>query len=321
MKHLGGAPLPAIAEEPEERAWEERIGDLLREVNRSQAPSAGRLILRGGTAAKIGHGLTRPSRDIDADVIGPADVWAILREGAHRAGLTALAKPDRRRTQKGQLVLSDPRTGTASVEVDVRTIREPKWAGAIESMTIVERRHGILMYNAHELIRQKIEMATEPGRRRRAKDRYDIAWWLRNRPECVAPEQRVALDRALRGTSELKEKWDETHPKDRIMQRINSATVHDALMRTLDCDPVVLWDRSPDGTLHINIHMTGGATLAWQEEPETEERSEIATLGSDNELETFMVQMGLWEQKEVPERLKELTLERERARARTMSRT
>ena len=321
MKHLDGAPLPAIAEEPEERAWEERIGDLLREVNRRPAPGPGRLILRGGTAAKIGHGLTRPSRDIDADVIGPADVWSFLSEGAHRAGLTALAKPERGRTQKGQLILSDPRTGTTAVEVDVRTIRDPQRVYAIESTTIVERRHGILMYKAQELARQKIEMATEPGRRRRAKDRYDITWWLRNRPECVAPEQRIALDRALRGRSELKEKWDETHPKDRIMQRTNGATVHDALMRTLDCDPVVLGDRSPDGTLHINIHMTGGATLAWQENPETKERSEIATLGSDNELETFMVRMGLWKQEEIPKLLKELTLERERARASAMSRT
>ena len=108
MKHLDGAPLPAIREEPEERAWEERIGDLLREADRGAVPGALRLVLRGGTAAKIGHGLNRPSKDIDGDMTGPGDGWALLCEAAQSAGLTALAKPERRRAQKGRLVLSEP---------------------------------------------------------------------------------------------------------------------------------------------------------------------------------------------------------------------
>ena len=316
MKHLEVAPLPPIDAGPDEDAWQERIADVLRELDGGRVRSAPRIILRGGTAARLGHGLTRPSRDIDADLTEPLDVWALLHAAAARAGLAALAEPRRGRGQKGQLTLTDPAIARAAiVEVDLRILRDPRTLATIGACT--ERRNGIWMYTAAELARQKIEMATESGRRRRAKDRYDIAWWLRNHVEHVAPEQRLALDTALERDPMLANAWDNDHRRDRIMRRIDSEAVHDALTTALERDPAVLQRRWPEGQLQIRVAMRGGADLTWRCRPQDETTLPIATFNHDRDLEQFMVRMRLWSPEEVPELLQELTLERQRARARS----
>ena len=316
MKHLEGSPLPPISASPDDEAWQERIGDLLRELDKARARSTPRVILRGGTAAKLGHGLTRPSLDIDVDLTEPIDLWALLTEAATRAEIVAIAKPNRGHTQKGELVLTDPGIATAAmVEVDVRTLRGPHTLETIRTRTV--RKNGIWMYTARELARQKIEMATEPGRRRRSKDRYDIAWWLRTHIEHIEPEQRIALDEALRTEATLMNAWDNDHRTDRIMHRIKNTDVNDALMAALDRDPLVLQQRWPEGHLQIGIGVKAGATLTWNRSAEdTTAPLPVGTFNTDRELETFMTRMRVWTPQEAPEMLKELTLERVRALAR-----
>lgn len=320
MKHLERAPLPEIWEDPDERVWTERIADLLRETDRALARQPARLILRRGTAAKLGHGLPRPSKDIDADIAGELDVWETLHKGAEQAGMIALAQPDRRRMLKGALVLTDPEVGSTTVQVDIRVLRDPQTLTTIHEGTITERKIGICMYKPEQLAQQKIEMATEPGRRRRGKDRYDIAWWLRTRTECVNYAQRVALDQTLRSDNELKRRWDESHARDRVMSRTSSDTVHDALVLALDCDPMVLQDRWPEGQLTVEIKLAGGAALWWGREAESPRTEAIVEFESDRELEMYMVRMGLWEQREVPKMLQALTKERQHVIATAQSR-
>ena len=167
MKHIERAPLPEIREDHDERAWTERIADLLREIDRVLVGQRGRLILRGGTAAKLGHGLQRPSKDIGADMAGELDVWKTLQQGAAQAGMIALTKPDRRRRLKGALVLTDPGVGSTTVQVDMRVLRDPHTLRGINVGTIAEKRHGIRMYKPEQLAQQKIEKAAQPGRRSR----------------------------------------------------------------------------------------------------------------------------------------------------------
>ena len=321
MKHHERAPLPEIREDHDEQAWTERIADLLREIDRALTGQRGRLILRGGTAAKLGHGLPRPSRDIDADIAGELDVWETFQQGAAQAGMIALAKPDRKRRLKGALVLTDPEVGSTTVQVDMRVLRDPHTLRGIDDGAITEKRNGIRMYKPEQLAQQKFEMATEPGRRRRGKDRYDIAWWLRTRVECVNHAQRVALDQALRFNHDLKRRWDESHARDPVMSRISPDTVHDALMLVLDCDPVVLQHRWPQGQLTVDIKLAAGATLWWGRETERPRTDAIADFATDHELETFMIRMGIWDRSEVPKRLQELNMERQNAIAMAQARS
>ena len=109
-------PLVPIAPKPQEQAWEERLADLLREVARTESERDAVLVLRDGTAARLGHALTCPSRDIDADIVGHCDVWTVLAQAAEQAGMTASAEPEPGHALKGKLALSDPRIGTGPIK-------------------------------------------------------------------------------------------------------------------------------------------------------------------------------------------------------------
>ena len=302
MKHLASAPLPAIAATGDEETWERRIGDMLTRLDDADQRKQPRIILRGGTAARLGHGLSRPSADIDADATEALDIWALLTQAAQRAGLIAMATPARRSTTKGRLTLSDPRIATPkSIDIDVRIVRDPEVLASIGKLT--ERRNGIWMYTARELARQKIEMATEPGRRRRAKDRYDIAWWLHNGIEHIAPELRTELDRALRADALIAVQWDTQHRRSEMLNRIESTVVHDALMTALDRDPAVLKERWPDGRLTMSVHAKNPTEVTWQREPPKPSQLAIGSFTNDDELASFMLRMGLRSERDTPKLL------------------
>ena len=53
---------------------------MLRCLDRAEGREQSRIILHGGTAARLGHGRTRASADIDADATETLDVWELLSE-------------------------------------------------------------------------------------------------------------------------------------------------------------------------------------------------------------------------------------------------
>lgn len=317
MKHLAAAPLPAIREKPEERAWTEKIAELLRALHRVAGADAPKIVLQGGTAARLGHGLSRPSNDIDLDLSAPIDAWNLLDRAASEIGCTSLIETHRKRQSKGKITLSDPHMGSTVIEADLHVVHDDARIEAIESGTATEIRNGIRMYAAPILAAQKIAMATEPGRRRRARDRYDITWWLHNHIEAVNPQQRIALDQAIRNDPRLSEEWHARHGKDPIISRVDSNTVNDALRLALDRDPVILADRYPEGNLNIEANPTEGIELQWRHGPDSNRTDDIAQFDTDRDFEQYMIQMQIWRPDEIPEVLEELTRKREQVRARS----
>ncbi len=307
------APLPPIAPKPQEQAWEERLADLLREVARTERERDAMLVLRGGTAGRLGHGLTRPSRDIDADIVGDCNVWNVFAQAAERAGMTAIAEAEPGHALKGKLTLNDPRIGTTAITVDIRQIRDPERTAAIRNGTLSERRNGIRMYIARELAEQKIGMFTSRSRRR-ARDRYDIAWWLRNRIDVVPDHTRAAIDRRLRSEPEAKVVWDTSHRNDAVLARVKAEHVHDSLLAALDNDPAVLQDRNPEGQLEIAADGYEGALVEWRSDPDSNRSTIIAELENDQELESFMVSRGLWKREDLPRHFEALADARAEAR-------
>ena len=308
------APLPPIAQKPQEQAWEERLADLLREVTRTEGERDAVLVLRDGTAARLGHALTRPSRDIDADIVGHCDVWTVFAQAAERAGMTAIAEPEPGHALKGKLTLNDPWIGTTAITVDIRQIRDPERIEAIRNETLSERRNGIRMYIARELAEQKIGMFTSRSRHR-ARDRYDLAWWLRNRIDVVPDHTRAAIDRRLRSEPEAKAVWDTSHREDPVLARVKAEHVHDALLAALDNDPAVLQSRNPNGRLEIMADGYEGALVEWRSDPDNNRATIIAELENDQELEAFMVSRGLWKAEDLPRHFGALADARAQARA------
>ena len=305
--------LPPIGETAEDELATELVAQVMRQMSQSLRGTKNRIVMRGGTAAKIGYGLPRPSRDIDIDLVGDEDPWTTLQQAAQQTGLTALAQPDRRRALKGALLLTDEIAGTVRIEVDIRRIRSAPDEQALTDGSQTEYRNGVLMYRAPTLVAQKFAMITLPEHRLRAKDRYDIAWWLTEKIEHVAPSHRITLDEQLRESPALQAGWDRNHRTDRILRGVDPDVIQTVLTATLDRDPAVLQRRWPDGNLILDVDAGPATSLTWCCNNEHADELPIAEFRNDQELERFMRRLDLWQPKDVPEQLKELTLERQRA--------
>ena len=316
------ARLATVAHTPDEAAWEQQLENLLRAANEIAIERGARMVLKGGTAARIGYGLTRPSRDIDLDIVGDIDTWSVLVEAGDRAGLIVTAEPQRHRPMKGFLVIHHPDIGSTSLEVDLRRVRDRASIEAITDRDHTRWRHGICMYSAQALARQKIKLVTEPGGRRKGRDRYDIAWWLLNHIDMVPAQLRTRLDEVMHSDPTLKTQWDENHRDDRIMNRVSEQTVHNALRYALDTDIAVLSHRWPQGKATVEIAPRSGATVQWVgTERNPEEHVIVAEFEDDAALETFMVTQHLWKSEEVPQHIRGLEDERETLRRNTAHRT
>ena len=298
--------LPAIADEPEEELATALIEQLMRRATANLHHTDNRIVLRGGTAAKIGFGLTRPSNDMDIDLLGDLDPWRTLQDAAEQTGLVALAEPARRRTLKGQLKLTDRHAGTVHVEIDIRRTRSTR--EELEGAT--HERRGVLMYRAPMLFAQELEMLDLPASRVRAKDRYDLAWWLNQHIDQIDKPQRVALARRLAERPDLIAAWNENQQRDGVMKRADANTVQTIMRGELDLDPAVLEDHLPNGDVDIWVYSGGGSMVQWNCNNDAKDTIRLASFENDRDLETFMRRVKLWTEKEIPERLKELSIER-----------
>ena len=263
--------LPPVPESPDGRdAWWE--GVLHRAIALTQHQLEGQgspAILLGGTAARLCYGLTRPSQDIDLDLLHQdGDVPSAINIGFTQAqkGLVAAVHWPKRRHGRGfEVQLSHPRFGGRICSVDTRVLRGDAAETAEHQLSILAA--GLRVYRPDELVRQKMALAVDPKERRRGRDRYDLAWWLTNRMECAAPSDRVALDQALSQNPNLQAAWDRSHRKDAILSRVPPKAVQAALDAALASDPIVLLSRHPQGSVIIDASMQEGCRLFWRDGP------------------------------------------------------
>lgn len=311
LPHL--TPLPPVRELPEQQLATDLVASVMRQVNRSLRDTEHRIIMRGGTAAKIGHGLSRPSQDIDVDVVGDVDIWATLRQAAEDLGIIAIAEPHRRHALKGAITIHSDQFGPLSSAIDIRRIRDSQAAQDIVDHSTAETRSEILMYRAESLVVQKFALIDLPDHRLRAKDRYDIAWWLTEHMDAVPPQQRIRLDDIIRQRPQLRNRWDRDHQRHDDLNTLNPDIIHQAIISTLDRDPAVLHTRWPDGHLRLDLSATSHTGLAWVYGDQQQNIQPIAELSGNHQLEQFMTAYGIWQPAEVPARLREIAHKRQRA--------
>jgi len=313
---------PPIREEPEEEATAFLVAQMMRALaDRQQSePTWPRVVMRGGTAAKLAYGLTRPSKDIDIDIVGSPDgldIWSLIEEAAEHAGLVALATRHRRSHLKGTLQLSDRRTPSLTIDVDARLIHDPADARAIRDQQATVLRNGILTYRPEILAQQKLALAALPTPRLRPKDRYDIAWWLTERIADVPAALRTTLDATLRERPEACREWDRKHELDTVTRRIHAMPVQQALTSALDHDPAVLVARIPGSSLVLEVGRNAGGMLRWLRRADDPKPRLLGRFDNDQDVQTYMTAYGLWRERDVPERLRDLQAERARARQQT----
>ena len=268
--------LPPVPESPDGRdAWWEGI--LHRAIALAQHQLEGQgspAILLGGTAARLCYGLSRPSQDINLDLLHQdGDVASAISTGFTQAQKELAASvhwPKRRQGRGFEVRLSHPRFGGRTCSVDTRVLRGDAAETAEHQLSILAA--GLRVYRPDELVRQKMALAIDPKERRRGRDRYDLAWWLTNRMECAAPSDRIALSHALSESSILQEAWDRSHRKDAILSRVPPQAVQAALDAALASNPIVLLSRHPQGSVTIDASMQEGCRLLWRDEPHATKR-------------------------------------------------
>ena len=187
-----------------------------------------------------------------------------------KSGMAVAVRRESRRGRRFEVQLGHPRFGGNLTSVDTRVLRGDKAETAKQELSIYAS--GVRVYRPEELVRQKMALAIDPMERRRARDRYDLAWWLTNRMECVAPSDRVDLDRALSQGTALQDAWDLSHRKDAILSRVPSEDVQAALDAALASDPIVLLSRHSQGSVTIDASMQEGCGLFWQNGPQAAKR-------------------------------------------------
>ena len=272
----GQSPLPPVPESPDGRDswWEAILHRAIIFAQQKLKEQGTTAILLGGTAARLCYGLTRPSLDIDFDLLHQeGDVASALQAGFAQAKSGMAVAVRRQKGGRGrnfEVQLGHPRFGGRLTSVDTRVLRGDKAEMAKQELSIYAS--GVRVYRPEELARQKMALAIDPMERQRARDRYDLAWWLTNRMECVAPSDRVDLDCALSQSTALQEAWDLSHRKDAILSRVPSEDVQAALDAALASDPIVLLSRHSQGSITIDASMQEGCHLLWQDGPQAAKR-------------------------------------------------
>ena len=318
---VGIEPVPVIDPSPEEDATMDLVARLMRAVadlqDASTSPAA--VVMRGGTAARLAYGLTRPSKDIDLDFVtdGRSGAWEAIEAAAEHAGLLAVSNREGSRQLSGTLQLGDGHTPPHTIDVDMRRVHDRTSAEAIRDGRITARANGILTYRPEILAEQKLALTALPEARLRAKDRYDIAWWLTHRIADVPPPLRVALDETLRERPGMRDEWDRKHRLDAITRRVNPAAVQHALTTALEQDPVVLVKRVPGSNLVLQVGRQAGGVLTWRRTADDPEPRVLGRFANDQDVQRYMTAYGVWQERDVPELLRSLQAERARSQQRT----
>ena len=150
----------------------------------------------GGTALKIGYGLTRPSTDLDVKVEAPRffnhymeRAFKPITDWAHR-------DPTDEEWDRGAegITVEHRRTGqTFSTRIDF----VPGPLHEADTPTIdsrqVEEHHGVRMFALPYLAQYKLNALIGPAARKRPRDVYDAAWLMESWPDAIDPATKTKL--------------------------------------------------------------------------------------------------------------------------------
>ena len=142
----------------------------------------------GGTALKIGYGLTRPSTDLDVKVEEPRFFTQYIERAFDAVTEWSYREPTDEEWNRGAegLIVEHLATGqTFSTRVDF----VPGPLHDTDSPTIddrqLEEHHGVRMFGLADLAQYKLNALIGPAPRKRPRDVYDAAWLMENWPDAI----------------------------------------------------------------------------------------------------------------------------------------
>ena len=174
--------------------------------------------LKGGTGLRFQAQLPRPSTDLDFEGDGRIRFRETLTKAATAAAGAQAHRVGPNYLWKGTATVRvlDATAGWLNGTVDYR--RTGSRSGMPDRVPLdrCEQVRGIIIYTARELVTRKLQTVIGKRARQKARDIYDAAWIVSERPDLVGPADAKKL-----------QQWVETTPahRDTLARRLESGTV------------------------------------------------------------------------------------------------
>lgn len=172
------------------------------------------MILKGGTALMLCHGLDRYSEDLDFDSTVPINPESRMKEAFKgiRIHLDSIKKTkDTKTTRRWMLDYSGAEgKGRLKFEVSYRTSEIDE-----EAYTTINE---IRVYQVQELISQKLNAAQN---RSKIRDLFDLGYLAREFPDLFEPDQVEILNQMVGDLVGLQSRYKADHLEDSILKEID----------------------------------------------------------------------------------------------------
>ena len=222
-------PIPLTAVEVRREAFLWRLAAAFQALmDEARIPCA----LKGGTALRFQVGLSRPSTDLDFE----GDERISVRKTLAKA--VAVAAPDGPCRigwdflWRGTVAMTvhDAEAGSVRSAVDYRkTGSRPGMPNEVP-LERCERVRGINIYTPNELVRRKLHTIVGAQPRQLARDIYDAAWIVSERPELLQQADAAKLRAWIENvTPSWREQLQDRLQQEEVTARVNAKDVWEAL--------------------------------------------------------------------------------------------
>ncbi|MAY42514.1 MULTISPECIES: nucleotidyl transferase AbiEii/AbiGii toxin family protein [unclassified Neptuniibacter] len=172
------------------------------------------MILKGGTALMLCHGLDRYSEDLDFDSTVPINPESRMKDAFHgiSINLESIKKTkDTQTTKRWMLEYSGPEgKGRLKFEVSYRASQIDE-----QAYTTI---NDIKVYHAQELISQKLNAAEN---RSKIRDLFDLGYLAREFADLFTPDQVSTLNTMVSDLDSLQSRYVADHIEDSILKDID----------------------------------------------------------------------------------------------------
>ena len=232
--------VPAIPSTPDEELLYGLLKELAARLSHALTEDRVRHGFIGGTALKIGYGLTRPSTDLDIKVEEPRFFTRYIERAFESISDWSYREPTDEEWNRGAegIVVDYRATGqTFSTRVDF----VPGRLHDTDSPTIddgrLEQHHGVRMFGLADLAQYKLNALIGPTPRQRPRDVYDAAWLMENWPDALDATTKTKLyqwHRSLTSSPALYAEWTSEFRTPDVGRHVTLETLLTCLAESLE---------------------------------------------------------------------------------------
>ena len=222
-------PIPVTAAEVRREAFLWRLAGAFQALmDEARNPCA----LKGGTALRFQTGLSRPSTDLDFEGDRPVSVRKALVKAMAAAAPDGPYRIGRDFLWRGTIAMTvhDAQAGDVRSAVDYRKTGSRPGMPAKIPLERCERVRGINIYTPSELVNRKLHTIVGARPRQLARDIYDTAWIVSERPDLLRQADAAKLGEWIENvTPRRREQLQDRLQEEELTARVSAKDIWEAL--------------------------------------------------------------------------------------------